>query len=64
MRSAAADDTQIYVSINPVVKRAVDEVVNKIQTCIVEVQQWMTENMIKLNAEKKRKSNSLAQLLN
>ena len=47
-----AHDTQIYVSVNPVTQRAVNDVVCKIQQCMVEVQQLMTENMLKLNAEK------------
>ena len=47
-----ADDTQIYVSIKPVKKQAVDECVINAENCVLAVQKWMTINMLKLNAEK------------
>ena len=47
-----ADDTQIYIIIKPVNQKAIEHSAAQIQTCVLDIQSWMTANMLKLNAEK------------
>ena len=47
-----ADDTQLYITFKPSSKQSIEQSVNIIQTCIVEIKQWMTNNMLKLNGDK------------
>ena len=47
-----ADDTQIYLSVCPVTDDGVSSAASKIVACADEVQNWMTRNFLKLNAEK------------
>ena len=47
-----ADDTQLYISF---VIRDRDDLANatsKIELCVLEIKDWMTQNLLKLNAEK------------
>ena len=47
-----ADDTQIYVSFVIQDQSDLDTAVRRIEKCILEVKQWMTRNLLKLNSEK------------
>ena len=47
-----ADDTQIYASICPTSADGVSLAVSNIETCVSEIQNWMSQNFLKLNAEK------------
>lgn len=47
-----ADDTQIYISICPATEVGVLSAVSKIEACTSEVQDWITHNFLKLNADK------------
>lgn len=47
-----ADDTQIYVSICPTSVDGVNHAVSTIENCVSAVQSWMSQNFLKLNAEK------------
>ena len=47
-----ADDTQIYISICPATDAGVLSAVSKIEACTSEVQDWMTQNFLKLTADK------------
>ena len=48
-----ADDTQIYMSFQPssyIV--TLDEVRSKIEACVSDINEWMTDNKLKLNNDK------------
>ncbi len=47
-----ADDHQLYLAFQPIDQDSADVAVNKIQRCMVEVKQWMVNNMLKLNDDK------------
>ena len=47
-----ADDTQIYISICPVTPDEVSQGVSRVEGCITDVHDWMSSNLIKLNADK------------
>ena len=47
-----ADDTQIYVSVCPTSCNGVRTAVCKLEQCVCKVQNWMSANFLKLNAEK------------
>ena len=47
-----ADDTQIYTSVCPTSNDGLNQAVSKIEQCVCEVQEWMTQNFLKLNAAK------------
>ena len=47
-----ADDTQLYLSIRPTSQRAVDIGVAKLERCLTDIYTWMSQNKLKLNADK------------
>ena len=47
-----ADATQLYITFKPSSKQSIEQSVNIILTCIVEIKQWMANNMLKLNGDK------------
>jgi exonuclease III len=47
-----ADDTQLYISIRPISQRAVDIGVAKLEACLTDIYTWMSQNKLKLNADK------------
>ena len=47
-----ADDQQIYLSFKPVKTGDKDNCIKRLETCIVEIREWMTANMLKLNDDK------------
>ena len=47
-----SDDTQLYISIKPINQRVVDEGVAKFENCITDIYTWMSQNKLKLNADK------------
>ena len=47
-----ADDTQIYVAINPKCQNEFVNNVSNIQNCVKIVKSWMTSNFLKLNDSK------------
>ena len=47
-----ADDTQIYFCFRPVSTFAIMDGIDRIQRCVLEVQEWMAANLLKLNADK------------
>ena len=49
---AYADDTQIYVSVCPTTADGVRQAVLRVEQCVMEIQKWMSNNFLKLNAEK------------
>ena len=49
---AYADDTQLYISIKPINQSVVDEGVAKLENCLTDIYTWMSQNKLKLNADK------------
>ena len=49
---AYADDTQLYISIKPINQHVVDEGVAKLENCLTDIYTWMSQNKLKLNADK------------
>ena len=49
---AYADDTQLYISIKPINQRVVDEGVARLENCLTDIYTWMSQNKLKLNADK------------
>ena len=49
---AYADDTQLYISIKPINQRVVDGGVAKLENCLTDIYTWMSQNKLKLNADK------------
>ena len=47
-----ADDTQLYLSIKPITQQAVDIVVARLEGCLTDIYTWMSQNKLKLNADK------------
>ena len=47
-----ADDTQIYLSIDPELQADVDVALQRIENCIDDVRTWMNQNFLKLNDSK------------
>ena len=47
-----ADDTQLYVSLNPGNKADVSSSVKNLDNCIADIQLWLTSNFLKLNEDK------------
>ena len=45
-----ADDTQLYMSFKPI--HDADQTIARIESCICEIREWMTENFLKLNDDK------------
>ena len=45
-------DTQLYISIKPINQRVVDEGVAKMENCLTDIYTWMSQNKLKLNADK------------
>ena len=45
-------DTQLYISIKPINQRVVDEGVAKLENCLTDIYTWMSQNKLKLNADK------------
>ena len=48
---AYADDTQ-HISIKPINQRVVNESVAKLEICLTDIYTWMSQNKLKLNADK------------
>ena len=44
--------TQIYLSVCPTTADAVRHAVSRVEQCVMEIQEWMSNNFLKLNAEK------------
>ena len=44
-----ADDTQVYISLKPA---AVNAAVPAIESCLTQIQNWMSANFLKLNSDK------------
>ena len=49
---AYADDTQLYISIKPINQHVVDEGVAKLENCPTDIYTWISQNKLKLNADK------------
>ena len=49
---AYADDSQLYISIKPINQRVLDEGVAKLENCLTDIYTWMSQNKLKLNADK------------
>jgi flagellar biosynthesis chaperone FliJ len=47
-----ADDTQLYASLKPTDNTAQHEVLHRIESCLTDIESWMTKNMLKLNGSK------------
>ena len=47
-----ADNTHLYLSIKPTSQRAVDIGVEKLECCLTDIYTWMSQNKLKLNADK------------
>ncbi len=47
-----SDAHQMYLSFQPIDKNSADVIVNNIQTCMVDVKQWIVQHMLKLNNHK------------
>ncbi|XP_072050137.1 uncharacterized protein [Amphiura filiformis] len=47
-----ADDTQVYVSVCPTSSSGVNLAVSKLEQCVNDINIWMSENYLKLNADK------------
>ena len=47
-----ADDTQVYVSVCPTTSNGVTLAVSRLEQCINDVNEWMSQNFLKLNADK------------
>ena len=47
-----ADDTQVYFSVCPTTQEGVDQAASKIEDCVNKIQTWMSQNFLKLNADK------------
>ena len=43
---------QLYISIKPINQRVVDEGVAKLENCLTDIYTWMSQNKLKLNADK------------
>ena len=48
---AYANDTQLYISIKPIIQRVVDIGVAKLKNCLIDIYTWMSQNTLKLNAD-------------
>ena len=46
-----ADDSQIYVSFKPTQNDA-DYALNRLESCLTEIREWMTDKFLKLNDDK------------
>ena len=49
---AYADDTQLYISVNPLNQRVVEIGVAKMENCPTDIYTWMSQNQLQLNAYK------------
>ena len=47
-----ADDTQMYISFNPKIPGACQSALTKLESCIIELSNWMTSYKLKLNHSK------------
>ena len=47
-----ADDTQLFVSFQPSTDGHLESVVERVEACIAEIDQWMHSNKLKLNMGK------------
>ena len=47
-----ADDTPFYISIKPVNQHAVDIGIAKLENCLTDINTWVSQNKLKLNADK------------
>ena len=47
-----ADDSQLYLSLNPSCASSQDEAVRAMETCIKDVKHWMTSDKLVLNDDK------------
>ena len=47
-----ADDTQLYIAFSPLSEEDTTQTVKRTQACVVEIQEWMLMNKLKLNADK------------
>ena len=47
-----ADDTQIFTTFKPKESISREDALSRINGCIVEVKQWLTDNLLKLNGDK------------
>ena len=49
---AYLDDTQLYISIKPINQRVVDIGVAKLENCHTDINTWMSQDELKMNAAK------------
>ena len=47
-----ADDIQLYTTFNPADPDSINASLSLLSSCIIEIQNWMTKNYLKLNQEK------------
>ena len=47
-----SDDSQLYLSFNPSYAFSQDEAIRSMETCILDVKQWMTSDELMLNDDK------------
>ena len=47
-----ADDTQLYLDVDPHCKTDIKDSLDKLKKCLIEIRSWMIENCLKLNEEK------------
>jgi len=46
-----ADDTQLYLSLKPKDDVIQDEALTRIENCLIEIEAWMHQSILKLNNE-------------
>lgn len=47
-----ADDSQLYLSFEPIDESNIEDIVNRVANCVSEIMHWMNNNMLKLNSDK------------
>ena len=47
-----ADDTQLYLAFNPRHQMSFDDVIEKLELCLMDVRCWMRDNFLQLNPDK------------
>ena len=47
-----SDDTQLYISFSPLSNEDMNSAMMRLQACVVDIQNWMIANKLKLNADK------------
>ena len=47
-----ADDSQVYLTFKPRIKSSQEDCINRLESCIQEIRNWMCVNLLKLNGDK------------